>query len=141
MAGMDLYGMMIVGSCFMGYLLGVKLLEVITERMRSITFIKSVHTIVFVPLSLLLFVLVYEAASGRITYLSWIAIAIFLAEGVVLKLNNGRCPLTKYAEQLGSMHGQITDFFFPTWFADHVFQVYGILFSASLVLLAVRYIA
>jgi hypothetical protein len=43
-----------------------------------------------------------------------------------------------YAERLGSTHGQITDFFFPKWFADHVFQVYGGLFTLSLIVLVIR---
>ncbi len=134
----DLFRLIAMGSVFTAYLLGVRLLEVVTARLRSIAFIKSVHTIVFVPLSALLFILVYEVALNRITYLTWIAIAVFLAEGVVLIANNGRCPLTKYAERLGSAHGQITDFFFPKWFADHVFQVYGGLFAFSTVMLMIR---
>jgi hypothetical protein len=134
----DLFGMIIMGSFFIGYLVGVRVLEVITARLRSITFIKSVHTIVFVPLSALLFVLVYEVAVGRITYFTWIAVAVFLAETVVLMTHNWRCPLTMYAERLGSTHGQITDFFFPKWFADRVFLVYGGLFILSLIVLVIR---
>ncbi len=138
MSKFDLFGMIIVGSFFIGYLLGVRLLEVIAARLRSITFIKSVHTIIFVPLSGLLFILLYEVAVGRITYFTWIAVAVFLAEGVVLMTHNWRCPLTMYAERLGSTHGQITDFFFPKWFADRVFIVYGGLFAVSLVFLVIR---
>ncbi len=138
MAHVDMFGMITMGSLFTGYLVGVRLLELITARLRSITFIKSVHTIVFVPLSWLLFAFVYEVALDRITYVTWIAIAVFLAEGVVLMTNNGRCPLTKYAECLGSTHGQITDFFFPKWFADRVFLVYGGLFAVSVVFLVIR---
>ncbi len=134
----DLFGMIIMGSFFIGYLVGVRLLEAITARLRSITFIKSVHTIVFVPLSGLLFVLLYEVAVDRITYLTWIAIGVFLAETVVLMTHNWRCPLTMYAERLGSTHGQITDFFFPKWFADRVFLVYGGLFIISLLVLVIR---
>lgn len=134
----DLIGVIVAGSWFGAYLLGVRVLEVITARLRSITFIKSVHTIVFVPLSGLLFGLVYEVAVDRVTYLTWIAIAVFLAETLVLMTHNWRCPLTIYAERLGSAHGQITDFFFPKWFADHVFTVYGGLFVASLIVILVR---
>lgn len=138
MAQVDLFGIILASTWFSGYLIGVRVLEFITARLRSITFIKSVHTIVFVPLSGLLFILVYEVAVDRISYLTWIAIAVFLAETVVLITHHWRCPLTLYAERLGSAHGQITDFFFPKWFADHVFQVYGGLFVAALFILAVR---
>lgn len=135
---LDLSGMITMASLFIGYLLGVQMTVLITAKLRSITFIKSVHTIAFVPLSALLLVLVYEAVTGSITYWTWAAVGVFLAQGVLLMTSNGRCPLTKYAEQLGSKHGQVTDFFFPKWFADHVFQVYGGLFLLSLVLLVTR---
>jgi hypothetical protein len=134
----DLFGISMMASLFTAYLLAVRLLEVITARLRSITFIKSAHTIVFVPLSLLLFAFAYEVMVNRITYLTWIAVAVFFAEAVELMTHNWRCPLTMYAERLGSTHGQITDFFFPKWFADRVFLVYGGLFVASLVLLVIR---
>ncbi len=138
MAQLDLSVLILMGALFTSYLLGVRLLEAVTARLHSITFIKSVHTIVFVPLSGLLFILVYEVAIGAITYFTWAAIAVFLAETVVLMTHNWRCPLTMYAERLGSTHGQITDFFFPKWFADRVFLVYGGLFVFSLVSLVVR---
>ena len=134
----DLFGVILASSWFSGYLIGVRVLEVITAKLRSITFIKSVHTIVFVPLSGLLFVLAYEVAVNRITYLTWIALAVFLAETIVLMTHNWRCPLTMYAERLGDTHGQITDFFFPKWFADRVFLVYGGLFTVSVAVLVMR---
>lgn len=127
-------------ACFVVYLLGVRVLEFLSARLRSITFIKSIHTIVFVPLSALLLIFAYQVVTGNITILTWIAIAVFLAETVVLIANNWRCPLTGYAERLGSAHGQITDFFFPKWFADRVFIVYGAVFVLSLMSLAIRLI-
>jgi hypothetical protein len=127
-----------MAGVFAAYLLGVQLLKFVTARLGSIRFIKSVHTIVFVPLSGLLFVFLYETATGRLTYFTWVAVATFLAEGVVLATHGGRCPLTLYAERLGSTHGQITDFFFPKWFADQVFRVYGGLFAVALVFLVIR---
>jgi hypothetical protein len=134
----DLFRIITIGSAFTAYLLGVWLLEIITARLRSSTFIKSAHTIGFVPLSALLFIFVYEVVFDQMTYLTWIALGVFLAEGVELVTHHMRCPLTAYAERLGSTHGQITDFFFPKWFADHVFQVYGGLFAVSLVVVVIR---
>ncbi len=134
----DLFGVILASAWFSAYLLGVRVLEFLSARLRSITFIKSVHTIFFIPLSALLFVLVYEVAVDRVTYWTWIAVAVFLAETLVLMTHSWRCPLTMYAERLGSTHGQITDFFFPKWFADHVFQVCGGLFTLSLIVLMIR---
>lgn len=109
-----------------------------SKWLRSITVIKTVHTIVFVLLSGLLGVFLYEVTLDRMSPFTWVAVTLFLAEGVILLLNGGRCPLTTYAEQLGSPHGQITDLFLPKWFADRVFTVYTVLFIGGLLFLVIR---
>jgi hypothetical protein len=109
--------------------------------LKSIVVIKTVHTVVFFALSALLGVFLYEVIVNRISLVSWTAVTLFLAEGMVLAFNGGRCPLTTYAEKLGSTHGQITDIFLPKWFADRVFIVYTALFVLGLLLLAVRLLA
>lgn len=106
--------------------------------LRSITFIKSVHTILFVILSVLLGILLYEVVSDEITYLTWIAVVLFIAEGIILVFSDWKCPLTVYVERLGSPHGQITDIFLPKWFADRVSQIYGVVFVLALVVLLIR---
>jgi hypothetical protein len=106
--------------------------------LRSITFIKFVHTVVFVFLSGALAVFLYEVSVDKITFLTWIAVALFLAEGVVLIANGWKCPLTTYVERLGSTHGQVTDIFLPKWFADRIFHIYRGLLAVALVLLAIR---
>ena len=108
---------------------------------RSIAFIKAAHTAVFVVLSALLVAVAYEVFADRITGVTWIGVTMFLAEGIVLIMNGWRCPLTAMAEKLGSPHGQITDTLLPKWFADRVFQVYGVLFAGSLVVLVVRLVS
>jgi hypothetical protein len=109
-----------------------------SKCLRSITVIKSVHTVVFFLLSGLLGVFLYEVVLGHISLFTWVAVTLFLAEGIILAANGGRCPLTTYAEQLGSPHGQITDIFLPKWFADRVFIVYTGLFVGGLLFLAFR---
>ena len=106
--------------------------------LRSITFIKTVHTIAFVLLSGLLAVFLYEVLFNRVTFISWLAVFIFLLEGLALMLSGWRCPLTVYAESLGSNHGQVTDLFLPKWCADQVFYVYGAAFGLGLVMFLIR---
>jgi hypothetical protein len=129
--GMTLFWLGVIA--FVVWLVGVT-----SARLRSIILIKAVHTVVFVLLSGLLAVYLYEVIADKITVITWVAVTLFLAEGVVLLVNGGRCPLTVMAENLGSPHGQITDFFLPKWFADRVFLVYSGLFVAALVLLMIR---
>jgi hypothetical protein len=106
--------------------------------LRSIVFVKAVHTAIFVFMSGALAVLLYEVIVDKVTFLTWIAVALFLIEGVVLIAHGWKCPLTSYAERLGSTHGQVTDIFLPKWFADHVFQIYGTLLAVALLLLVIR---
>ena len=80
----------------------------------------------------------YEVILDRITILSWIALTLFLAEGILLLANGWRCPLTVYAETLGATHGRVTDIFLPSWLADRVFQICGSLFAVAVLLLVIR---
>ena len=109
-----------------------------SRLLHSITVIKSVHTVVFILLSGLLGIFLYEVIANRITLFTWTAVTLFVAEGGILVVNHGRCPLTTYAEKLGSTHGQITDTFLPKWFADRVFIIYTGLFIGALFFLAFR---
>jgi hypothetical protein len=118
----------------------VLLTKVISTRYRSIKLVKVVHTVAFYMMSTALLVMVYEVVLDRITWITWNAAGLFLAEGIVLLLNRGRCPMTSMAEGLGASSGQITDLFLPKWFADQIFKVYGVLFVASLALLFIRLI-
>jgi hypothetical protein len=116
----------------------VFLTRVLSTRYRSIKLVKVVHTVAFYLMSAVLLVMVYEVVVDRITLITWNAAGLFLAEGIVLLLNRGRCPLTSMAERLGASSGQITDLFLPKWFADQIFKVYGVVFVASLALLLIR---
>jgi hypothetical protein len=116
----------------------VLLTKVLSTRYHSIKLVKVVHTIAFYMMSAVLLMMVYEVVVDRITLITWNAAGLFLAEGIVLLLNRGRCPLTSLAESLGASSGQITDLFLPKWFADQIFKVYGAVFVASLALLVIR---
>ena len=118
--------------------MAVLLTKVLSTRYRSIKLVKVVHTVAFHMMSAVLLMMVYEVVVDRITWITWNAAGLFLAEGIVLVLNRGRCPLTSMAERLGASSGQITDLFLPKWFADQIFKVYGAVFVASLALLAIR---
>ena len=105
---------------------------------HSVRFIKAVHAVIFVLGSGLLLALLYEVLFGKITALTWIAVFVFIGEGIILLYWGRRCPLTIYAESLGATRGQVTDMFLPKWIADRVFIIYGALFALALVILLIR---
>lgn len=104
---------------------------------RSVRFIKAVHALLFIFGSVLLVALLYEVVSGRITALTWIAVFVFIGEGIILLCWGWRCPLTIYAESLGATSGQVTDMVLPKWIADRVFIIYGALFAMAVVILVI----
>ncbi len=84
-------------------------------------------------------VLLYEVTADKISSLTWIAVALFAIEVIVLIANNWTCPLTTYAESLESYHGQVIDIFcLPKWFGDRMFIFYGGLLAVALLLLVIR---
>lgn len=105
---------------------------------QSISFIKSVHTLIFFVLSACIGIVLYSAITDQITLATWVAFVLLLTEGVVLLMNGWRCPLTTYAERLGALRGSVTDIFLPKWFADRVFTIGGGVWVFSTLLLVVR---
>ena len=89
-------------------------------------------------MSAVLVIFLYEVVFDRVTLFSWIAVVLFILEGLVLTANGWRCPLTIYAERLGSVHGRVTDIFLPKWFADRVYKIYGSLFVIALLFFIFR---
>ena len=106
--------------------------------LRSFRFVKTVHAAFAIVSTAVLGGFLFEVISGRISWVSWLAVAMFMMEGAILVVNRWRCPLTTYAERLGSAHGQVTDLFLPKWAADRAFQIYGGLFAGGCLILAVR---
>ena len=106
--------------------------------LRSVGFVKSVHILFGIAMTAGLVVLFYEVIVDEISILAWIGVALFLVEGVVLVTNDWKCPLTSYAERLGSTHGRVTDIFLPKWVADRFFHICGAIWAVALLLFAIR---
>ena len=106
--------------------------------LRSIFFIKLIHSLIFLLQSACVGIVAYSAIADRITAATWIALGLVLLEGVALALMRCRCPLTTYAERLGASSGSVTDIFLPKWFADRTFAICGTVYAVACVILVVR---
>ena len=104
-----------------------------------IFYIKLVHTIIFIFMVACLAYILFCCIARVFNLLLLLAIGVILLEGVVLLLNNGRCPFTTLAEKYGSGHGAVTDLFLPDWLARNTFRIFTTLFVLELIVLAVRY--
>jgi hypothetical protein len=70
-----------------------------------------------------------------------VAVTSMVIEGVVVLLNQCRCPLTLLAEKYGAEKGTITDIFFPDFIARHIFRVSFPVLVIGLIYLVFRYFA
>lgn len=106
---------------------------------QSIAFIRFIHTAIFIFFNAVMAALLYEVIADKISIFTWISVALFAIEVIVLIANNWTCPLTIYAENLESYRGQTTDIFcLPKWFGDRMFIFYGGLLVVALLLLVMR---
>ncbi len=112
------------------------------EAMRpTIVEIKVVHTIIFAVLSACVLFVLYSAVMNRISTWTWVALALVLAESVVLVACGWKCPLTILAERLGASEGAVADIFLPKWLADRIFPICGGTFFIGSAILAMRLLA
>jgi hypothetical protein len=84
-------------------------------------------------------ILLDEVIADKISIFTWISVALFMIEVIILMLNNWTCPLTIYAENLESYRIQTTDIYFlPKWFRDRMFLFYGGLPVVAFLILVIR---
>jgi hypothetical protein len=106
--------------------------------LRSLYFVKFVHTLIFVFFSACIAIVVFSAVTGLIGRLTWVALVLVLIEAAVFFGNGWRCPLTNYAEKLGAANGSVADIFLPTWFAKRLPVIAGSIFGVASLVLVLR---
>ncbi len=96
--------------------------------------IKAVHTAIFFSVAGLILVVAWDGVRGHPRRRTAIAAGVALAEAAIFASNNGVCPLTPLAEELGASSGSVTDIFLPDWFSRRIPLVSGTLLVLGLVL-------
>jgi hypothetical protein len=61
-----------------------------------------------------------------------LVIAAVIGEGLVLSVNDNRCPLTGLAEELGADEGRVSGIVLPDWYARHIPSICTTLFGFGL---------
>jgi len=106
---------------------------------KTVFYIKLVHSILFLLIGISTIYVFISAALDQINMLTWWAFGVVIVELLALVLNDWRCPLTDLAEQQGAGVGSVADLFLPEWLSDRLFLIFGIIFSATCLLLAWRF--
>ena len=78
--------------------------------------------------------LIWAGLARRSDRQAAIAAAVVGGESLIFLANGARCPLTQLAENLGAVHGSVTDIYLPKWFAHNLPAIHVplLLLAASL---------
>ncbi len=107
---------------------------------KAVFYIKLIHSLLFFLIVICTIFLLYSTVFDDITTLTWFSFAVVIVELAALVLNDWQCPLTNLAEKKGAEVGSVADLFLPKWLSDHLFTIFGVVFSVTCLLLIWRII-
>jgi hypothetical protein len=90
------------------------------RRPHVLRAIKAIHTTAFALIASAILVFTWDGLTHRRGRRAGVAAAIGIAESIVYASNNGVCPLTPLAEELGAESGSVTDIYLPDWVSERV---------------------
>ena len=104
----------------------------------KLTFIKVIHSIVWLFFNAVLFYLYYAVITNRIDVWVWIGLGCFLVEGVVLLICKNYCPLTLVARKYSTSTKDNFDIYLPEWLAKYNKLIYTSLLGVIILILVFR---
>ena len=107
---------------------------------RTVFYIKLIHSLLFFLIGICTIYVFIAAVMDYITWLTWLAFWVAIVELLALAFNEWRCPLTDLAEKKGAEIGSVADLFLPKLLSDHLFTIFGVVFSLTCMLLIWRII-
>jgi hypothetical protein len=108
------------------------------KALPPLTWIKLIHTIIWVFFNAVLFYLFYAVITNQIDKWVWMGIGVILLEGVVLMIFNTSCPITVVARRYSHSRKDNFDIFLPNWLARYNKLIYTTFFVFILLLLVYR---
>lgn len=105
----------------------------IEPRMDIIFWIKVLHTLVFFFASTCILYVVYCGVVAVTTRRLWLAISSILIIGLANAINGFECPLATLVHELAGTT-DVSDIFFPDWFAHNIFPVSTVIFLFGVIL-------
>lgn len=109
------------------------------DNATKLVLIKSIHTLIWIVMVCIIGYVVYSGISGNITAYSWLAVAAVIAEGLVLWLFKGKCPLTVWARNHSDSQKHNFDIYLPEWLAKYNKLIFTTVFVVGLVLMLLKY--
>ena len=113
-------------------------MELSRENTKKLLLIKLIHTLIWVFYVFVIGYVLYAGFFDEINVLVCIAIGLVFIEGVVLQLNDGRCPLTPIAGRYTNARSDNFDIFLPKWLARNNKLIFTLIFAVGLAMVTYR---
>jgi hypothetical protein len=110
----------------------------IKRKTAKLLLVKVLHTAIWASFVFVILYILYSGIYDRINLLTWVAIALIVAEGIVLLICRWRCPLTLIAKKYADNHVVGFDIFLPGWLAKHNKTIFTSLYLISVILVIYR---
>jgi len=104
----------------------------------KLTFIKTIHTAIWIFYNVVIFYLLYAVIAGKIDKWIWIGLGLFVFEVIVLLIFKMKCPLTIIARRYSDSDKHNFDIYLPNWLAKHNKIIYFSLLVIIILMLIYR---
>ena len=104
----------------------------------KLALIKIVHTAIWAFFVTVIIYIVYSGISNKINVLTWIAIGLVIAEGLVLVMFKMFCPLTLVARRYSDSNKDNFDIYLPSWLARYNKIIFTTIYLAGVALVLFR---
>lgn len=110
------------------------------NQTKKLLAIKIIHTLIWLFFVTVIFYILYSGIGNKINLYTWIAIALIIAEGIVLLLFKMYCPLTLIARKYSDSDKDNFDIFLPHWLARHNKIIFTTIYLVSVLIVLIRLI-
>ena len=100
--------------------------------------IKLTHTVIWLFMVAVIGYVLYCGLADKVNVCTWIAIGLVVAEGLVLLVFGGRCPLTIIARKYSSLDRDNFDIFLPNWLARYNKVIFSTVYVVGLIVVGYR---
>ncbi len=104
----------------------------------KLALIKIVHTAIWAFFVTVIIYIVYSGISNKINVLTWIAIGLVIAEGLVVVMFKMFCPLTLVARRYSDSNKDNFDIYLPNWLARYNKIIFTTIYLAGVALVLFR---
>jgi len=105
---------------------------------RKLTWIKIIHTAIWLFFNVVIFYLLYAVLVNKIDKYLWLGLLSFLIEGIVLLIFRYKCPLTIVARRYSDSTKDNFDIYLPNWLAKYNKLIYTSLLGVIIIILIYR---